>query len=130
MVTQLWEITLSLMIIAALALTLFQLWLLPATLGAKNAAYLLSSRDNPPPQTQIQERTKRAGANLQESLPAFLALCLLASIQQVDLTQAALAWLILRAVYIPCYLLGIAYLRSIVWIGSLVCLVYMAVQLV
>ncbi len=118
------------MIIAALALVLFQLWLLPATLGAKNTAYLLSSRDNPPPQTQLQERTTRAGANLQESLPAFLALSLLAVFQQVDLTVAASAWLVLRMIYIPCYLFGIMYARSIVWMGSLGCLVYMATQLV
>lgn len=120
----------SLMIIAALALVLFQLWLLPGTLGAKNAAYLLSSRDNPPPQTQLQERTTRAGANLQESLPAFLALSLLAVFHQVDLTAAASAWLILRVIYIPCYLFGVIYARSIVWMGSVGCLVYMAIQLV
>jgi uncharacterized MAPEG superfamily protein len=78
----------------------------------------------------MQQRINRAGANLQESLPAFLALCLLAMLLQVDLSQAALAWLVLRVVYIPCYLFGIIYLRSVVWVASLACLVYMAVQLV
>lgn len=120
----------SLMIVAALVLTLFQLWLIPASFALKDLGYLLSSRDNPPPQSQIQERTKRAGANLQESLPAFLALCLLALHQQVDLTQAAAAWLALRVLYIPCYLFGITYVRSLVWIGSLGCLIYMAYSLV
>lgn len=118
------------MIIGALALTLFQLWLLPASLNLGNLQYLLSSRDNPPPQSRLQQRTTRAGVNLQESLPAFLALCLLAMIQGVDLTQVALAWLILRVIYIPCYLLGIIYVRSLVWIASLGCLIYMAVRLV
>ena len=120
----------SLMIVAGLGLVLFQLWMLPAALGAKNTAYLISSRDNPPPQTQLQERTTRAGSNLQESLPAYLALCLLAIIQQVDLSQIAAAWLVLRVIYIPCYLLGILYLRSVVWIGSLGCLIYMAIELI
>lgn len=120
----------SLMLIAGLGLVLFQLWLLPAVLGAKNTAYLISSRDNPPPQTEIQGRTTRAGSNLQESLPAYLALCLLAIIQQVDLSQIAAAWLVLRVIYIPCYLFGVQYLRSAVWIGSLACLVYMAIKLV
>ena len=120
----------SLIIVAALALTLFQLWLLPASFALNNIGYLLSSRDNPPPQSQLQARTARAGANLQESLPAFLALCLLAMVQQVDVSQAALIWLVLRVVYIPCYLLGIIYVRSLVWGGSLGCLVYMAYLLV
>ena len=61
-------------IVAALALALFQLWLLPASFALSDLGYLLSSRDNPPPQSQLQARTARAGTNLQESLPAFLAL--------------------------------------------------------
>lgn len=120
----------TMMIMGALALTLFQLWLLPAGLNASNMAYMLSSRDEPPPQTLVHQRTTRAGANLMESLPAFLALCLLAIIQQVDLTQVAGAWLLLRVVYIPCYLFNILYVRSLVWLGSLACLIYMAVELV
>jgi uncharacterized MAPEG superfamily protein len=120
----------SMMIIAALALTLFQLWLLPASMALGNLPFLISSRDNPPPQSQLQQRTSRAGINLQESLPAYLALCLLALYQQVDLTQAATAWLALRALYIPCYLLGIVYVRTVVWGGSIGCLVYMAYCLV
>ena len=120
----------TLLIIAGLALALFQLWLLPASLNLKNAEYLASSRDNPPPQSQLQQRTTRAGANLQESLPAYLALSLLAITQNVDLTTAAMCWLVLRIVYIPCYLFGVTYLRSLIWAGSLASLIYMAVQLV
>jgi uncharacterized MAPEG superfamily protein len=120
----------TIMIIGGLALTLAQLWLIPASLNLKNVQYMASSRDNPPPQSVLQQRTARAGANLQESLPAFLALCLLAMIQQVDLSQAALAWLVLRVIYIPCYLFGITYVRSLVWGASLASLVYMAVKLV
>ncbi len=120
----------SVLIICALALALFQFWLLPAGVGNKDVGYLLGSRDNPPSKTQLQERTTRAAANLQESLAAFLALCLLSMIQQVDVTQLASIWLILRVVYVPCYLFGLNPFRSIVWIGSLVCLVMMAIKLV
>jgi len=120
----------TIMIMGALLLTLAQLWLIPAGLNLKNAQYMISSRDNPPAQSTLQQRVARAGNNLQESLPAFLALCLLAMIQEIDLSQAALIWLVLRVVYIPCYLFGIVYLRSLVWAGSLASLVYMAVQLV
>ena len=118
------------MIIGGLLLTLIQLWLIPAGLNRANVQYMVSSRDEPPAQSVLQQRVTRAGANLQESLPAFLALCLLAMIQQVDLSQAALAWLVLRVIYIPCYLFGIVYLRSLVWAGSLASLIYMAVKLV
>lgn len=120
----------SIMIVGGLLLALIQLWLLPASLSLGNLDFLLSSRDNPPPQSQLQQRITRAGSNFMESLPAFLALCLLAMIQQVELTQVAFAWLVLRVMYIPCYLLGIIYVRSIVWAASLGCLVYMAFMLV
>lgn len=120
----------TMMIMGALLLLLAQLWLIPASLNLKNVEYMLSSRDNPPPQSALQERVARAGNNLQESLPAFLVLCVLAIIQQVDLNQTALAWLVIRVIYIPCYLFNIVYVRSLVWGASLACLVYMAVQLV
>ena len=120
----------TMMIMGGLLLALAQLWLIPASVSLKNVQYLLSSRDNPPPQSVLQERITRAGNNLQESLPAFLALCLLAIIQQVDLSQAACAWLVIRVIYIPCYMFNIIYVRSLVWGASLACLVYMAVQLV
>jgi len=120
----------SVMIIGALVLALFQLWLLPASLGFRNFKYVISRRDDAPPQTRVQQCKVRAGVNLQESLPASVALCLLPTIQQLDLTRAALAWLVLRVIYIPCYLFGIIYLRSIVWVGSLACLAYMAYELV
>ncbi|MFT5695975.1 MAG: putative MAPEG superfamily protein [Myxococcota bacterium] len=120
----------TLMIIAALTLWLFQIWLLPASMALGDVPYLLSSRDNPPSQSQLQQRTTRAGSNLQESLIAFLVLSLLAIMQQKDLTQVAAAWLVIRVIYIPCYLLGITYVRSIVWMASLGCLIYMAAELV
>ncbi len=120
----------EIMIIGGLLLALAQLWLIPASFNLKNVDYMVSSRDNPPQQSVVQERVARAGNNLQESLPAYLALCLLAIIQQLDLSQAALAWLVLRVIYIPCYMFDVLYLRSLVWGASLACLIYMAVQLV
>ena len=120
----------TIMILCGLLLALAQLWLIPASLNLKNVEYLISSRDNPPESTVMQERVARAGNNLQESLPAYLALCLLAMILQVDLASAALAWLVLRVIYIPCYMFNVLYIRSLVWGASLACLVFMGVQLV
>ncbi|MEH6559218.1 MAG: MAPEG family protein [Oceanicoccus sp.] len=117
-------------IITALALTLFQLWLLPATLNMKNIAFLIGSRDTPVEQSPLQGRLFRSGINLQESLPAFLVLSVLAIIQQVDLTQVATIWIGLRFLYIPCYMFNIIYVRTLVWLGSLACLIYMALQFI
>ena len=41
-----------------------------------------------------------------------------------------MAWLVLRVIYIPCYMFGIIYLRSLVWAASLASRAYMAAQLV
>lgn len=120
----------TVMIIGALALTLFQLWLLPASLNLKNMAYLISSRDAAvPEQSVLQGRISRAGVNLQESLPAFLVLSVLAIILQVELTQIAMIWIGLRLLYLACYMFNIVHVRTLVWLGSLGCLVYMASQL-
>ena len=117
-------------IIYTLALTLFQIWLLPMLLNLKNSAWLFSSRDDAVETSIMYERASRASANLQASLPAFLALCLLAMQLQLDVSGAAMIWLALRVVYIPLYLFGINMLRSISWVGSVVCMIDMALTLV
>ena len=114
-------------IIGALALTLFQLWILPASLNIKNIGYLISSRDGAAIEMPVLlGRISRAGINLQESLPAFLALGLLGIIQQVDLTQIAMIWVGLRILFLGCYMFNIIYVRTLVWLGSLGCLICMA----
>jgi uncharacterized MAPEG superfamily protein len=120
----------STIIIATLALALFQFWLLPASTKAKDIMWLLGTRDDAKDPTVIQARIIRAADNLKESLPAFLALALLSMIQQVELTQVAMIWLGLRVAYVPCYVIGINPVRSIVWLASLACLIYMAWRLV
>lgn len=117
-------------IIAILALNLVQIWLLPMSLNTKNMAWLLSSRDEPIDTSLIHQRVERAKINLQESLPAIFALMLLALYQDVDISQLATYWLGLRIVYIPLYMYGVNQLRSLVWAGSLVCMILMAIQLV
>jgi len=51
-------------------------------------------------------------------------------IMDVDMTQAATAWLALRVIHLACYSLGFAMLRSLSWVGSVIALIYMALQLV
>ena len=76
--------SMSAVIIAALTLALVQIWLLPIVTNIKNAAYLLTSREEDVETTAVYRRVDRAKKNLQESLPAFLALCLLSIQMEVD----------------------------------------------
>jgi len=120
----------SAVIIAALALALVQIWLLPMVMNIKNAAYLLSSREEEVETTAVYRRVDRAKLNLQESLPAFLTLSLLSIQMDIDNLSLATTWLALRIVYVPLYMSGGSYIRSVVWITSTVCMVMMAIQLV
>lgn len=120
----------STLIICALALALLQYWLIPASTKLNDLVWLMGTRDDARPVTVMQGRIERAANNLKESLPAFLALCLLAMIQDVDVTTLAMTWLGLRVAFIPCYLFGINPVRTLVWLGSLACLIMMAMKLV
>jgi uncharacterized MAPEG superfamily protein len=72
---------------------------------------------------------QRAAANLQESLPAFLVMAVIAQMQNLDLTLVASVWLALRAAYFASYALGFIGIRTLIWIGALVCLIVMALAL-
>jgi|TARA_B100001094_G_scaffold176221_1_gene170250 uncharacterized MAPEG superfamily protein len=120
----------------ALALALLQIWIIPMTgalaINIKSMSYLLSNRDqdiriDP---TSVSARILRASSNLQESLPSFLALAILSIITEVDNTMLAMTWLFLRVLYFFIYAAGIAYIRSVIWIGSIACLVLMGLALI
>ena len=113
-------------IVLTLLLALIQIVLLPLLLNLKNFQFLLSNREDPPELTSLQGRINRASSNLQESLPAFLVLAVLAQIQGLDLALAGSVWLALRGAYLAAYGLGIALLRTLIWMAALVCLIYMA----
>jgi len=117
------------LILLALLLAAVQIWLLPMLLNLNNATYLLSNRENPPEPTPTLARVQRAATNFQESLPAFLVLAVLAEMQGIDLTFVASLWLALRGAYVATYALGIEGLRSLIWVGSFGCLIYMALVL-
>ena len=123
-------------IIMALALALLQIWIIPMAgaliINIKSMSYLLSNRDreitiDP---TSVSARILRASINLQESLPAFLALATLSIIVDVDNTMYAMTWVFLRFLYLLVYAAGILYIRTVVWLGSIVCLVLMGLALI
>jgi uncharacterized MAPEG superfamily protein len=118
-------------IIYALLLTIIQIWVVPAAFNIKNFSWYTTNRDEPMPETSVMAgRAIRAATNLQESLPAFLALALLSMHLSVDLTGLAFWWLILRVAHLITYIAGIALLRTLSWLGSLVTLIMMALALI
>jgi uncharacterized MAPEG superfamily protein len=77
-------------------------------------------------------RAARASKNYQETYPAFIGLLLgLAFIGDASGwgVLGGWLWLIARIVYIPLYLAGIPYIRSLVWLVSLLGLLVMMVAL-
>ncbi len=81
------------------------------------------------PQGILVGRAARASANFRETYPGFVALALALTIagdpSGFGLIGAWL-WFVARLVYIPLYLAGIPYIRSLVWLASLAGLAVMA----
>ncbi|MNV23792.1 MAPEG family protein [compost metagenome] len=78
-------------------------------------------------------RAQRASDNFRETYPAFvglvLALAIVGDASGWGLTGGWI-WTVARVVYIPLYLAGVPYMRSIAWVVSLVGLVLMLVALI
>lgn len=116
-------------ILMAGLLALFQIWLIPMAINIKNLPWMMSARDDGVEESVLLQRAHRASKNLQESLPVFMALVLLAIFMEVDVSMYACWWLILRVVHGATYLVGIPYIRTIAFIGSIYCLIMMGVCL-
>ena len=119
-------------IIYALALMLFQLWLLPMVLNFQNFSWMISNRDEDLDISSnvILMRVRKSTDNLYETLPAFLALALLSMEMEIDVTSAACVWLIARVGHLVFYVMGIGLLRTASWLTSLGALIYMACALI
>ena len=117
-------------IIHALLLAFIQIWIVPMAFNIKNFSWLTSNRDEAVDLSVMAGRAKRASVNLQESLPAFLALALLSMQLSVDVTGLACWWLAFRVGHLIAYIAGIALLRTLTWLGSIASLIMMALALV
>ncbi len=81
------------------------------------------------PQGILAGRAARASANFRETYAGFVALALALAIAGDPLGWGLIGawlWFIARLVYIPLYLTGIPYIRSLVWLASLAGLAVMA----
>jgi len=120
-------------LILAFLLVIIQLtipMLIDLLTGNTNLTYLLSSRDSSSKPSIYAQRANRASRNLLETLPIFIGIGILSLIREVDNSYVALLWLILRAIYIPIYILGINYIRTGIWAASLICLILMGVKFI
>lgn len=74
------------------------------------------------PSGHMAGRAERASGNFRETYPGFVALALALTLagetNGLGLWGAWL-WLACRVVYIPLYLAGVPYVRSLVWVGSM-----------
>ncbi len=100
----------------------------------KGQAWAVSPRDgiDNVPQGLLSGRAKRALENYKETLPAFIALVLLLVLthRTGGLGQlGVLVWIGARLIYIPLYLAGVPYLRTLAWLVSIGGLVMMLVRL-
>lgn len=110
-------------------------YLMPGFWKAQNndMAELVGARDNMKPiENPIGQRALRATNNFKETVPWAIGLLIL--VQVTDDANGATAlggwlYLISRIAYIPAYLSGIPYIRSIAWAASLLGLVVIALQL-
>lgn len=115
---------------------LLQGWTVTRELGSKwNAG---PRDDGSKTSGHLAGRAERASKNFRETYPAFIALAL-ALVFKGDAgggdaatlgLYGAWIWFICRIIYVPLYLAGIPYIRSLIWVGSLVGLALMFFNLV
>ncbi len=87
-------------------------------------------RDDAAPSGKLAGRADRALRNFQETYPAYLGLALALAIADPQSALGkigALLWLAARIVYLPLYIKGVPYFRTLVWMAALVGLVLMLV---
>jgi uncharacterized MAPEG superfamily protein len=91
----------------------------------------LSNREHLPEATALGGRAERAAANTKENFVLFAALALTAQLaglgEQATAGAAVFFWA--RVAYLPVYLIGITYVRSLLWGVGIAGLAMMALAL-
>jgi uncharacterized MAPEG superfamily protein len=98
--------------------------------SALNPPYLAGPRDRPlQPKGVYYPRATRALANYVENFVPFVAADLGLIVTQHAGGWGAAIWVLGRLVYIPLYVLGVSYARTVVWLISIVGLLMMLARL-
>lgn len=118
-----WSAALALMqMIIAVVAAIMQVGLVP----------LMGNRDNLPALEGWSDRARRAQLNMLESLPIFAVLVLVAQVAGKTNAVTALGAQLFfwsRLAYVPVYVIGIPWLRTVLWGVSLVGLLQMLLAL-
>ena len=88
--------------------------------------------DDEHPKGALAGRAQRALDNFKETYPAFIALALALAVSGRTGglgATGALLWFVARIVYHPLYLFGVPYMRSLVWVASMLGLLLMLIRL-
>lgn len=113
-----------LMLVLAGVLGLVHLfWGSAAAQPQRGLEWNVGPRDEPRPLTGRAGRLERAFANYRETFPIFAAVVLAcAAAGKLGGLSAAgsVLYLVCRAIYLPLYAFGVPWLRSIVWLASVV----------
>jgi uncharacterized MAPEG superfamily protein len=121
-----WSAILPFLMLATASLLRSQGW---TTAGMRIA---FGNRDDLPPTTPMAGRAERAARNMVENLALLIALIAAARFAggagpHVDLGATLFFWA--RVAYWPCYLAGVIYLRTALWLISILGLGMIAVAL-
>ncbi len=82
---------------------------------------------------KLEGRAARALSNFLETYPAFVALALAVTVTNRAgglAASGAVLWFVARIIYVPLYLFGVPYVRSLVWLVSIAGLLMMAARLI
>ena len=126
------EMTVELaMAVAVILLGMFQLMLTAIEYRRVHGVkYANTARDVPSTKqdSKLLGRLSRAQSNLMETAPYFIGLALIISVAGMSTTTtqlAAVAFVLLRIIYLPLYALGVPDIRGLIWTASFVALGFM-----
>jgi len=109
------------------------LWAAAAAQPQRGLKWNAGPRDEPVALTGVAGRLERAFANFRETFPFFVALVAVdylgGRLGALTAYGAAL-YVVARAVYVPLYALGVPYVRSLVWLASMVGILMLLLALV
>lgn len=119
------------MAVAIILLGMFQLMLTAIEYRRVHGVkYANTARDVPSTKqdSKVLGRLSRAQSNLMETAPYFIGLALIITVAQASTptTQlAAVAFVLLRVIYLPLYAFGVPDIRGLIWTLSFVALGFM-----
>ncbi len=116
-------------ILCALALFFVQSLLPAAFRYGADPISAAGPRDAPPELSTYGARASRALSNMKEAMIYFIPLSLLGHSVEGALLGAQI-FVLARVVYLPIYIFGIPFVRTLVWLASMAGLVAMAVAIV